>query len=594
RFNMFTLIAIGTGAAFLYSLTAVIAPGIFPSAFRGPSGEIGLYFEAAAVIITLVLLGQVFEIKARERTGSAIRSLLGLAPKTARRIDDKGNESDVPLDDVQVGDRLRVRPGETVPVDGTILEGSSALDEAMLTGEPLPVERGPGDQVNGGTQNGTGGLIMKAERVGAETMLARIVQMVADAQRSKAPIQNLADRVAGYVVPAVLAIAVVAFIVWSLIGPLPSMAYALIAAVSVLMIACPCALGLATPMSIMVGVGRGAENGVLIKNAEALERFASVDTLLLDKTGTLTEGRPSVEQIVTFDGLLENDLLYFAASLERASEHPLAEAIIDAALARGIELTSVGQIEARPGMGIHGQVEGRDVAIGNAKLMSDLKVDGGQMADALNGLPGDGATVMAVAIDRRAAGLIAVVDPIKPTTFEAIKALKDAGLKLVMLTGDSLSTAGSIAEKLDLDEVHAEMLPSEKLAVIRRLRAEGAVVAMAGDGINDAPALAEADVGIAMGSGADVAIESAGITLVKGDLRGLVRARRLSASVMANIKQNLMFAFGYNALGVPIAAGILYPVFGLLLNPMIAAAAMSLSSVSVIGNALRLRSLNLQ
>lgn len=594
RFNMFTLIAIGTGAAFLYSLAAVIAPGIFPSTFRGPSGEVGLYFEAAAVIMTLVLLGQVFEIKARERTGGAIRSFLSLAPKTARRIDEQGNETDVALEDVQVGDRLRVRPGETVPVDGAVLEGRSALDEAMLTGEPLPVERGPGDLVSGGTQNGTGSLIMKAERVGAETMLARIVQMVADAQRSKAPIQNLADRVAGYVVPAVLGIAVIAFIIWSLIGPSPSMAYALIAAVSILMIACPCAIGLATPMSIMVGVGRGAENGVLIKNAEALEHFSSVDTLVLDKTGTLTEGRPSVERIVTFGNRTEDDFLHDAASLERASEHPLAEAIIAAALDRNIELTAVSQVEARPGLGIDGKVNGRHVAIGNLKLLSELDIDSSQIDAELNRLQAGGATVMAVAIDGKAAGLIAVFDPIKPTTYDAIAALKDTGLKLIMLTGDSISTAEHVAGKLGLDDVHAEKLPSEKLSVISRLREAGRVVAMAGDGINDAPALAEADVGIAMGSGADVAIESAGITLVKGDLRGLVRARRLSASVMTNIKQNLMFAFGYNALGIPIAAGVLYPVFGLLLNPMIAAAAMSLSSVSVIGNALRLRSLDLR
>ncbi len=594
HFNMFTLIAIGTVAAFIYSLTATIAPDIFPDGFRGPSGEVGLYFEAAAVIITLVLLGQVFEIRAREKTGSAIRSLLGLAPKMARRIDEQGNESDVPLDDVHAGDHLRVRPGETVPVDGTVLEGRSVLDESMLTGEPLPVERGAGDPINGGTQNGTGSLIMRAEKVGAETMLARIVQMVADAQRSKAPIQNLADRFAGYVVPAVLGIAVIAFIIWSLIGPSPSMAYALIAAVSVLMIACPCAIGLATPMSIMVGVGRGAENGVLIKNAEALERFADVDMLVLDKTGTLTEGRPSVERIVTFNDLAEDDLLQYAASLERASEHPLAEAIVAAAFDRNVELTVASQVTSRPGSGLDGKVKGRHVAIGNQKLLSELDITDSQIDGELSGLQAGGATVMAVSIDKKIAGLIAVVDPIKPSTFEAVKALKKAGLKLVMLTGDSASAANHVAEELALDEVHAENSPSEKLSVIRQRRAAGNVVAMAGDGINDAPALAEADIGIAMGSGADVAIESAGITLVKGDLRGLVRARRLSASVMTNIKQNLMFAFGYNALGIPIAAGVLYPVFGLLLNPMIAAAAMSLSSVSVIGNALRLRSLDLQ
>ena len=594
RFNMFTLIAIGTGAAFVYSLAAVIVPGVFPASFRGPSDGIGLYFEAAAVIITLVLLGQVFEIKAREKTGSAVRALLSLAPKTGHRIDDQGNEVDVPLEDVQVGDRLRIRPGETVPVDGTVLEGRSTVDEAMLTGEPLPVERGQGDLVNGGTLNGTGSLIMRADRVGAETMLARIVQMVAEAQRSKAPIQSLADRVAGYVVPAVLVIAAMTFIVWALIGPSPAMAHALIAAVSVLMIACPCALGLATPMSIMVGVGRGAENGILIKNAEALERLAAVDTLVLDKTGTLTEGRPSVQDVFAIGDIGKDDLLHLAASLERASEHPLAEAIINAAAARSsLDLATVDRVEARPGMGVLGRVEGREVAVGNPRFFSTLEIGVESLLDEINRLRDQEATVVAVAVDGRAAGLITVVDPIKPSSHEAIQTLKAAGLRLVMLTGDNAGSARHVAGKLGLDEVHAEKLPSEKLSVIQRLRSEGRVVAMAGDGINDAPALAEADVGIAMGSGADVAVESAGITLVKGDLRGLARARRLSTVVMTNIKQNLMFAFGYNALGIPIAAGILYPVFGLLLNPMMAAAAMSLSSISVIGNALRLRSIGL-
>ncbi len=593
RFNMFTLIAIGVVATFLYSLIAAIVPSTFPASFRGVSGEVGLYFEAAAVIVTLVLLGQVFEIKAREKTGSAIRKLLGLTPKTARRIDGSGDELDISLDEVMVGDRLRIRPGETVPVDGLVLEGRSAVDEAMLTGEPLPVEKSGGDVVRGGTQNGAGSLIMRADHVGGETMLARIVQMVANAQRSKAPIQSLADRVAGYIVPVVLVIAALAFGIWALIGPQPAMTYAVIAAVSVLMIACPCALGLATPMSIMVGIGRGAEAGILIKDAEALERLAAIDTLVLDKTGTLTEGRPRVEHISTFGHDQEDGMLRLAASLERASEHPLAAAIVDAAIDRRIELADAHDVDVKPGKGLSGLVDRQRVVVGNLRLFSDLGIDPSPLKEQMLDLQTRGAGVLAVAIDGLAAGLVEVADPIKDGSAEAIQSLKDAGLRLVMLTGDHEKTARYVADQLGLDEVVADQLPADKLALIQRLRSEGRTVAMAGDGINDAPALAEADVGIAMGSGADIALESAGITLLKSDLRGLVRARHLSRGVMANIKQNLTFAFGYNALGVPIAAGALYPLFGLLLNPMIAAAAMSLSSLSVIGNALRLRFLKL-
>jgi Cu+-exporting ATPase len=591
--NMWTLIGIGVGAAYLYSVVATIAPGIFPNAFRGPEGQVDVYFEAAAVIVALVLLGQVLEIRARERTSGAIKALLGLAPKTARRVRDDGADEEVPLDDVQVGDRLRVRPGDKVPVDGEVLEGRSTVDESMLTGEPVPVEKSQGDRVSAGTVNQSGSFIFRAERVGSETMLAQIVQMVAEAQRSRAPIQRLVDVVASYFVPAVVAVAIVAFVVWSIFGPPPAMAYALIAAVSVLIIACPCALGLATPMSIMVGTGRGAQAGVLIKNAEALERFAKVDTLVVDKTGTLTEGKPKVTTLVPAEGVREADLLGLAASLERASEHPLAAAIVAAATERGLEIAEAGDFDSITGKGVRGTVDGREVAIGNQRLLESLEIDPGPLAELAERQRAEGETVMFVAVDGRAAGLVCVADPIKETTPGALKALRDEGLRIVMLTGDNRTTAEAVARKVGIDEIQAEVLPEHKNDVVRRLREEGKIVAMAGDGINDAPALAQADIGIAMGTGADVAVESAGITLVKGDLTGLVRARRLSEAAMRNIKQNLFFAFVYNALGVPIAAGVLYPFIGLLLSPIIAAAAMSLSSVSVIGNALRLRAVRL-
>jgi P-type Cu+ transporter len=578
--NMFTLIAIGTGTAYLYSLVAVVAPGAFPEGFR-EGGAIGLYFEAAAVIITLVLLGQVLELRARERTGDAVRALLDLAPKTALRLRD-GEEETVALALVAQGDRLRVRPGESVPVDGIVLEGSSAVDESMVTGESIPVEKSAGDALVGGTLNGAGGLVMRAEAVGDATLLARIVRMVGEAQRSRAPIQRLADTVAGYFVPAVIACALLAFAAWAIWGPPPALAHALLAAVSVLIIACPCALGLATPMSIMVGTGRGAQMGVLIRDAEALERLEAVDTLVVDKTGTLTEGAPQLRQVIALDGD-EDQLLRLAASLERASEHPLAAAIVAAAEARGLALSEPVDFAATTGKGVSGTVNGTACALGNAALMADLGID-------LSELVGPaGATVMFVAVDGAAAGLIAVADPIKATTPEALAALREAGLRVVMLSGDNRSAADAVARELGITEFEAEVLPERKSEIIRRLQGEGRVVAMAGDGVNDAPALAQADVGIAMGSGTDVAIESAGVTLVKGDLVGIVRARRLSQATMSNIRQNLFFAFFYNALGVPIAAGALYPVIGLLLSPMIAAAAMSLSSVSVIGNALRLR-----
>ena len=586
--NMFTLIALGTWAAYLYSLVALIAPGVFPEGFR-EHGRIGLYFEAAAVIVTLVLLGQVLELRARERTGDALRALLDLAPKTARRLTEDGEEEEVPVERLAEGDRLRLRPGEAVPVDSVVLEGRSALDESMVTGEAIPVEKGEGDKVIGGTLNGSGSLILRAEQVGADTLLSRIVQMVAEAQRSRAPIQRLADSVAGYFVPAVVAAAVLAFVAWATFGPEPALAHALVAAVSVLIIACPCALGLATPMSIMVGTGRGAQAGVLLRNAEALERFAAVDTVVVDKTGTLTEGKPKLTEVIAAEGFEEDEVLRLAASLERGSEHPLAEAVVVGARDKGLKLAEAREFEAASGKGVEGKVEGCAVALGNRRMMEDREIAISALEEEAEALRREGATVMFVAADGKAAGLIAVSDPIKETTPAAVEALHREGLRIVMLTGDMRTTAEAVARKLGIDEVEAEVLPEDKNEVIKRLKSEGRVVAMAGDGVNDAPALAQADVGIAMGSGADVAIESAGVTLVKGDLNGILRARQLSRATLRNIKQNLFFAFIYNAIGVPIAAGALYPVFGLLLSPMIAAAAMSLSSVSVIGNALRLR-----
>jgi Cu+-exporting ATPase len=587
--NMFTLIAVGVGAAYAYSVVATVAPGIFPAAFRGPSGEIGVYLEVAAVIVVLVLLGQVLELRARERTGGALRALLDLAPQTARRLDEQGDEEEIPLEQVHHGDRLRVRPGDKVPVDGEVLEGRSAVDESMVTGEPMPVEKTAGDKVIGGTVNGTGSFVMRAERVGSETMLAQIVQMVAEAQRSRAPIQRLADVVASYFVPAVVAVAVLAFAAWAIWGPPPTLAHALVVAVAVLIIACPCALGLATPMSIQVGVGRGAQAGVLIKNAEALERFEKVDTLVIDKTGTLTEGRPRVVAVETGAGIGEAELLRLAASLERGSEHPLAAAIVEAAKERGLKLADARDFDAPTGKGVVGMVESRRIALGNARLLGDLGLEAGWFAGKAEELRRDGQTVMFVAVDDAVAGLIGVADPIKETTPKAIHDLRADGLRIVMLTGDNRTTAEAVARKLGIDEVEAEILPQEKGEVVKKHKAEGRIVAMAGDGVNDAPALAEADVGIAMGTGTDVAIQSAGVTLIKGDLAGIVRARHLSRTVMRNIRQNLFLAFIYNSLGVPVAAGVLYPVFGLLLSPIIAAAAMSLSSLSVVSNALRLR-----
>ena len=587
--NMFTLIGLGVSVAYVYSLVATLVPGIFPDSFRGHGGEVGVYFEASAVIVTLVLVGQVLELRARNRTGAALKELLGLAAKTARRIETDGSESDIPLEHVAVGDRLRVRPGEKVPVDGEVLEGTSHVDESMVTGEPIPVDKGPGAKVIGATVNGTGGLVIRAEKVGSETLLSRIVTMVADAQRSRAPIQKLADIVASYFVPTVILAAIITFIVWSLVGPEPAMAYALINAVAVLIIACPCALGLATPMSIMVAMGKGASLGVLFENAEAIEVLRKVDTLVVDKTGTLTEGRPALATIETPDGGDDGELLRLAAALERGSEHPLAVAIVRGAEDRGLELPSASDFESVTGKGVRGEVEGRRVALGNAAMMETLSIDPAPLLERAEALRNEGQTVMFVAVDRRLGGLVAVADPIKDSTPEAIRALHGEGLRVVMLTGDSETTARAVAGKLEIDEVIAGVLPDEKAAKVASLQREGRVVAMAGDGINDAPALAGADVGIAMGTGTDVAMESAGVTLVRGDLRGIVRARRLSRATMANIRQNLFFAFAYNSAGVPIAAGILYPVFGLLLSPMLAAAAMSLSSVSVIGNALRLR-----
>ncbi|PDV86787.1 copper-translocating P-type ATPase [Rhizobium sp. H4] len=587
--NMWTLIGLGVGTAYLYSLVATLAPWIFPMSFRGHGAAVPVYFEAAAVIVALVFVGQVLELKARERTGSAIRALLDLAPKTARRIDADGSESDVPVDDIQAGDRLRVRPGERIPVDGSVLKGQSTVDESMITGEPLPLEKAKGDALTGGTINKNGSLVMAAEKVGADMVLSRIIDMVAAAQRSRAPIQGAVDRVSAVFVPAVAAAAILAFIVWAAIGPEPSLANALLAAVAVLIIACPCALGLATPMSIMIATGRGAQEGVLIKDAEALERFSKVDTLIVDKTGTLTEGKPVLTDIVAAGGIEENRLLSLAASLERGSEHPLAEAIVSGAEERGATFVEVTRFEATTGKGVKGLAGGMPVALGNAAMLADLGVDPAALSEKAEALRGDGKTVMFVTLDGKLAGLVAVADRIKPTTSAAIKALHESGLKIIMATGDNERTARAVAKSLGIDEVRADVLPEGKKALIEELRAKGAVIAMAGDGVNDAPALATADVGIAMGTGADVAMESAGITLVKGDLNGIVRARRLAEATMRNIRQNLGFAFGYNALGVPVAAGVLYPVFGLLLSPMIAAAAMSLSSVSVIANALRLR-----
>lgn len=593
RLNMFTLIALGTGVAWAYSVIGTLAPEIFPPSFRTHDGGVGLYFEAAAVIVTLVLLGQVLELRARERTGSAIRALLDLAPKTAHLVED-GAERTIPLDLVRLGDRLRVKPGEAIPVDGIVVEGTSAVDESMLTGEPLPVAKSPDSEVTGGSINGDGSFIMEAQRVGSETMLARIVQMVAEAQRSQAPIQKKVDQVSAWFVPAVIVVAVLAFAFWSFAAPPPSVPFALVAAVSVLIIACPCALGLATPMSIMVGVGKGAQAGVLIKNAEALERFAAVDTIVVDKTGTLTEGKPALVAVEPAAAQDENELLTLTASLERSSAHPLAHAIISGAEARSLSLLPVEDFESVSGKGVVGRVGDRRVAIGNAPMMEAEGAHEPGMADAAGRYRDEGATVMFVAIDGKFAGLVAVADPIKATTARAIDLLHEQGLRVIMLTGDNRRTADAVAKKLGIDEVIADVLPQDKDAAIDRLKSEGRVVAMAGDGVNDAPALARADIGIAMGTGADVAVESAGVTLVRGDLMGLVRARRLSRAVTRNIRQNLWFAFGYNGLGIPVAAGVLYSVTGLLLSPMIAALAMSLSSVSVIGNALRLRTLDLE
>ena len=587
--NMFTLIAIGTGTALLYSLLATLTPGIFPDAFRQADGSVAVYFEAAAVIVVLVLLGQVLELRAREKTSGAIRALLDLAPATARRLDDQGNEEDISLDQVQVGDRLRVRPGDKVPLDGEVMEGRSNVDESMVTGEPLAVKKEVGDGVIGGSINGQGSFVMRADKVGQDTMLSQIVQMVASAQRSRAPIQGLADKVASIFVPVVILIAVVAFIAWSLWGPTPPMAFGLIAAVSVLIIACPCALGLATPMSIMVGVGRGAQLGVLIRDAEALERLEKVDTVVVDKTGTLTEGKPRVTELILTEGIAESELLRLAASLERGSEHPLAHAIVEKAKEAEVKLTEALDFEAPNGMGVIGQIDGKRIALGNRLLMESEGVNTQSQDTHADQLRSDGATVIFASIDGNLAGLLAIADPVKETTEEAIRSLQADGIRVVMLTGDNRTSANAVARRLGIDEVEAEVLPEDKGRVIQRLRDEGRIVVMAGDGVNDAPALATADVGIAMGTGTDVAIESAGVTLLRGDLTGIATAHKLSKATMRNIRQNLFFAFAYNAAGIPIAAGILYPFTGMLLSPIIAAAAMSLSSVSVIGNALRLR-----
>lgn len=591
--NMFTLIAMGTGVAYIYSLVATVAPGVFPAAFRGHDGAVAVYFEAAAVITVLVLLGQVLELRARESTSGAIKALLDLAPKTARLVAEDGTDHEVPLDSLNVSDKLRVRPGEKVPVDGIILEGRSSLDESLVTGESMPVTKETGAKVIAGTLNQSGGFVMRAEKVGRDTMLSQIVQMVAQAQRSRAPIQRLADQVAGWFVPAVIVAALVAFAAWWIFGPEPRLAFGLVAAVSVLIIACPCALGLATPMSIMVGVGRGAHAGVLIKNAEALERLEKVDTLVVDKTGTLTEGKPKVVSIVSAAGFQEDELLRLAASVERSSEHPLADAIVRAAKERNLTLINVEEFDSPTGKGVTGKVDGKSVLLGNAAYLKSLGVETRALEPQAEVLRGEGATVINIALDGKAAGLFAIADPVKQSTPDALKALAAEGIKVIMLTGDNRTTANAVAKRLGISDVEAEVLPDQKSAVVSKLQKSGRIVAMAGDGVNDAPALAAAEVGIAMGTGTDVAMESAGVTLLKGDLMGIVRARRLSEATMSNIRQNLFFAFVYNAAGIPIAAGVLYPTFGLLLSPIIAAAAMALSSVSVVGNALRLKTVNL-
>jgi Cu+-exporting ATPase len=587
--NMFTLIGLGVAVAYLYSLVGMLFPHLFPAAMKTVEGTVEVYFEAAGVIVVLILLGQVLELRARSRTGAAIKALLGLAPKTARKIDADGKESDIPLAGVTKGDRLRVRPGEKIPVDGVVLEGSSSVDESMISGEPIPIQKQAGDKLIGATVNGTGSLIMEAQRVGAETVLSQIVKMVAEAQRSRAPIQKLADIVSGYFVPAVIAIALIAFVIWYFFGPAPRLAYALITAVSVLIIACPCALGLATPISIMVATGKGATMGVLFKNAETIETLRKVTTLVVDKTGTLTEGKPKLVEVVAAPGIDKNKVLLLAASLEKGSEHPLAAAIVEGAVNQGLHLTEAKNFASHTGKGVSGEVDGQVVLLGNSTLLEEFKIDAGSLAEQAQAMRSEGQTVMLVGIAGKIGGLLAVADPIKKTTPEAIQQLHAEGIRIVMLTGDNKVTAEAVAKKLNLDEVVAEVLPDQKVTAVKKFQQGGYIVAMAGDGINDAPALAQAQVGIAMGTGTDVAMESAGVTLVKGDLTGIVRARRLSRATMANIKQNLFFAFIYNTIGVPIAAGILYPNFGILLSPIIAAAAMSLSSVSVIGNALRLR-----
>jgi len=591
--NMFTLIALGVGAAYAYSVVATLLPGLFPSSLRSHGGEVGVYFEPAAVIVVLVLLGQVLELRARSRTSRAIKNLIGLAPTTARRVSPDGAEQDVPLEQVHVGDRLRVRPGERVPVDGVLIDGSTTVDESMVTGEPIPVEKTAQSKVTGGTVNGTGTFVMEAQRVGSDTLLAQIVRLVGEAQRSRAPIQRLADTVSGWFVPAVIAVAVVTFVVWAIYGPEPRLTHAMVNAVAVLIIACPCALGLATPMSIMVGTGKGAEVGVLLRNAEALELMEQIDTVVVDKTGTLTEGKPTLTTVVPQAGLDEPGLLRLVASLEQVSEHPLAAAIVSGARDRGVTTVAVTEFRSVTGKGVIGKVDGRTIAVGNAQLLAELGAAADTLAARADELRKSGETVMFVAIDGVPAGLVGVADRIKATTVEAIRALHAAKLRVVMLTGDSRVTAEAVARSVGIDRVEAEVLPEQKAEVVKRLQQQGHRVAMAGDGINDAPALAQADVGIAMGTGTDVAMESAGVTLVQGDLRGIVRARRLSLATMRNIRQNLFFAFVYNTLGVPVAAGVLYPVFGLLLSPIIASAAMTFSSVSVIGNALRLRGIRL-